>query len=277
MHSEVLNPRRAPRAAHRCAVDVRDRRTSWRAETEDIGPRGCQLVTPRLAAPGRELRLTIRCSSLGQALKATARVVWTSAATPSRLGLEFLSGQLEPGWFDVLLGADPSAVRPVRQGPERLSRAARLHLGDPPRYLADFSVQEVAVLRRIGPGLTVGELATSLGPAFERVRGALFSLVSRRLVVLTPGEAIAPERWQPVLAAAERGFAEEGIDLPGPSGATVVAPVRSPAAQALFHEGMAHLSAGRVALAVARLREAQLLSPGDAQIAGALTRLAPWV
>ena len=277
MYTEVLNPRRAPRLPHRCTVEVRDRFSSWLAETEDLGPRGCQLVTPRLTAPGRELSLTIRCGAIGRDIKATGKVVWSRAVEPSRLGVEFQPGRTEAGWFDRLLQANPAVARRVQLSPDRLPRSARLHLGEPPRFLTDFSAEEVAVLRRIGRGLTVDELARAMGSAFERVRGAVFALLSRRLLVLEPGEATGPERWRKTLDAAEQALRAEGIALPapttpGPAGASG----RTAAAQALFDESVGHLTSGRLELAVARLREAQALAPADRMIAGALERLAPW-
>jgi hypothetical protein len=205
------------------------------------------------------------------------KVVWSRAVEPSRLGVEFQPGRTESGWFEQLLEANPIVARRVQLSPDRLARTAHLYLGDPPRFLTDFSAEEVAVLRRIGRGLTVEELARALGSAFGRVRGAVFALLSRRLLVLQPGEAAEPERWRPTLDAAERALQAEGIALPaptppGPAGA----PGRTAAAQALFDESVGHLTTGRIELAVARLREARALAPGDRMIAGALERLAPW-
>jgi hypothetical protein len=51
---------------------------------------------------------------------------------------------------------------------------------------------------------------------------------------------------------------------------------RTAAAQALYDEGIGHLTAGRIEVAVARLRDAKALAPGDPLITGALQRLAPW-
>jgi hypothetical protein len=258
-------------------VEVRDRFSSWLAETEDLGPRGCQLVTPRLAAPGRELTLTIRCVAIDREVKATGRVVWTRAEEPSRLGVEFQPGRTEAGWFEQLLQANPMIARRVKRCPDRLPRATRVYLGEPPRFVADFSAEEVAVLRRVGRGLTVDELARSLGSAFARVRGSLFALLSRGLLTLLPGEAAAPERWQRALEAAERSLQAEGIALPGPTTpGPAGAPGRTAAAQALFDESVGHLTSGRIELAVVRLREARALAPHDRMIAGALERLAPW-
>jgi hypothetical protein len=277
LHTEVLNPRRAPRVPQRCTVEIRDRFAAWKAETEDLGPRGCQLITPRLAAPGRELHLQIRCEAIGRTIRATGTVVWSRAESPSRLGVEFEAGRTDPGGFELILRTEPRAAQIMRRIPERISRAAMLYLGDPPRFLGDFSAEEVAVLRRIERGLTVEALARSLGSAFERVRGSVFALVSRRFLVLTPGEAVEPERWRAVLGAAERSLAAEGIALPAPPPAGPQGAVgRTAAAQALFDEGISHLTAGRVEVAVSRLREARTLAPDDPLIAGALQRLAPW-
>jgi len=194
-----------------------------------------------------------------------------------RLGVEFEVGRTDMGWFEALVQADPSMALALRRAPERLPRAARLYMGEPPRYLGDFSAEEVAILKRVDVGLSVDELRRQLGSAFERVRGALFALLARRLLVLAPEEAVPAERWRDVLVAAERTLAAEGIRLPAPTPAGPLgAPGRSAAAQALYDEGIGHLTAGRIEVAVARLREAQALAPTDLLIAGALGRLAPW-
>lgn len=277
MQTDVLNPRRAPRVPHRCTVEVRDRFASWTAQTEDLGPRGCQLVTPRLAAPGRELQLQIRCSAIARTIKATGKVVWTQAHEPSRLGIEFEPGRTEAGWFEALVRADPAAAQVVRRVPERLPRATRLWLGEPPRLLSDFSAPEVAVLRAVGDGTTLEALARALGSAFERVRGAVFAMLAQRRLVLAEAEAVPAARWKAALDRAARTLAAEGIAIPAPTPSGPVGAVgRTAAAQALYDEGIGHLTAGRIEVAVARLRDAKALAPDDPLITGALQRLAPW-
>jgi hypothetical protein len=257
-------------------VEVKDRFSSWEATTEDLGPLGCQLITPRLASPGRELKLRLRCDRIGKTIDVTGKVVWTHAQSPSRLGIEFLPSRSDPGWFEALLAADPVAAASSRRAIQRLPRDIELRLGEPPRFVTEFSPEEVAVLRRIGAGVTVAELSRQLGSAFDRVRGALFALVMRRMLVLTPAEAVAPARWTAVLAQAEKALAEAGLRLPAPTEGTGGAGGRSAAAQALFDEGISHLTAGRLEIALAKLREARRLAPGDPLIAGALERLSPW-
>src|SRR5512142_3565866 len=96
---DVLNPRRAPRIPARCPVEIRHRCSSWRAETEDVGPRGLQLVTPRLVAPGREVRLAVDVGGLRRRIHGTGKVVWTRAESPSRLGLSFQPDLTDRRWF----------------------------------------------------------------------------------------------------------------------------------------------------------------------------------
>jgi hypothetical protein len=272
---DLVNPRRAPRVAHRCRVDVRDRFAAWTAATEDLGPLGCQLITPRLAAPGRELRLRIYCEAIGQTIETSGTVVWSRAESPSRLGVRFPDHRARPAWFDLLRLAAPESGT-ARFLPDRLPHDTVLRLGEPPRFMADFSPEEVAVLRRVGPGVTIDGLARQLGSAFERVRGSIFSLLARRLLVLSAAESVTPARWNEPLASAEKALAAAGVRLPAPTVGPNGAIGRSAAAQALFDEGIAHLTAGRIEVAVSRLREARRLAPTDPLIAGALQRLAPW-
>jgi hypothetical protein len=257
-------------------VEVKDRFSSWEATTEDLGPLGCQLITPRLASPGRELKLRLRCEAIGKVIDVTGKVVWTRAQSPSRLGIEFQPSRSVPGWYEALLAADPVAAASSRRAIQRLPRDLLLRLGEPPRFVNEFSAEEVAVLRRIGNGITVADLSRQLGSAFERVRGAMFALVMRRMLVLTPAEAVAAERWTSVLAQAEKALAEAGTLLPAPLEGRGSAGGRNAAAQALFDEGIGHLTAGRLEVALNKLREARRLAPGDPLIAGALERLSPW-
>ena len=276
LNTELVNPRKAPRLAHRCRVEVRDRFAAWTASTEDLSPLGCQLVTTRLASPGRELKLRIHCDAIGQTIETSGRVVWLRAETPSRLGVRFEGALAAPAWFDVLLRSEPGSAVASRRAPARLGPETVLRLGTPPRFMTDFSAEEVAVLRRIGGGITIETLARQLGSAFLRVRSAIFALMARRLVVLSAAEAGDPATWNLPLLAAERSLASAGVKLPastvGPNGAGG----RSAAAQGLFDEGISHLTAGRIEVAVAKLREARRLAPTDSLILGALQRLAPW-
>jgi hypothetical protein len=260
LNPDLLNPRRAPRVPARFPVALRHRFSSWSAETEDVGPRGCQLVTPRLVSVGRDVTLEIECPALGRQVRAAATVIWARPAAPSRLGVAFRRD--ECGWFDELLAADPAAARVAQRTPERLPCRARLHLGEPPRDIVDFTPDELAVLRRVGGSIGVEELVRSFGSSPERVTGALFSLVARGLVVLDPLRSPGPARWRPV-------FAQAGS-------ASTPAGARSPAVERLRAEALDHLAAGRLPLAVQRLRDALAIAPGNQVVEAELERLAPF-
>jgi hypothetical protein len=271
MSSDILEPRRTPRVALRCRVELHHRLSTWVAHTEDLGPTGCQLVTERLVDPGREVKLSISCPALGRDVSAAGRVVWQRRETPSRLGVAFDRGSSERGWFEALLRADEAAARAARTTPGRLARATRVHLGTPPRLVVDFSPTELELLRRVGPGATVDTLARSFGPALdERTRGALFSLLRRRFLVTEPALAVDVARWRAILP---EGDGEEVAPIA--ASASLPAP-RPPEAQKLYDEALSHLGAGRLALAVDRLRDALLLAPADETIASTVQRIERW-
>lgn len=263
MPTEILNPRRAPRVPTRCTVDVRMRFAAWSAETDDLGPGGCQLVTPRPIAPGTALRLTLHLGRLGREVVTAGTAVWSRPELPSRAGVAF-DAATDRAWFDALVAADPAAAGAAKRSPDRLSSHAVLYLGRPPLRVADFSADELAILFRVGGGTTAGALLRSFGePAPERTAGAMFGLLARRLLVLEAISATAPEDWREVLTRAAEA-------------AGVRPPSRSVAAQRLYDEGLSHLAAGRTRLALRRLEEARRLAPWDAEIAATLRRLGPF-
>lgn len=269
MADETLHdPRRSPRLLARCRVDVRHRLARWRAETEDLGPDGCQLVTPRLVATGHDVRLSIHVPELGRAVDGLATVVWSRAEQPSRLGLRFQPDRSDRSWFPALLAADPLLASAARRPARALSWRARLYLGAPPRLIVDFSPDELAVLRRIRPAITLAELVATFGRRPERLVGALFALVSRGRVVLDVRETPGPEAWREVLARAETLEAAEGR-TPGQ-------PLPSGSVEALLAEGHEHLAAGRVALAAERFRQARALSPDGTEGRAELRRRGPF-
>jgi hypothetical protein len=146
-----------------------------------------------------------------------------------------------------------------------------LWLGQPPEE-PSLSAEELLVLRRIGGGIAVETLVRALGPSFTRIRGTLFRLLASDRLTTSPDRAVPPERWRSVLAASEAALASRGIRVSEPR----TSAGRPPAAQRLYDEGVAHLNAGRLAIAVARFNEALTLTPWDETIAGTLRRLGPW-
>lgn len=266
MPSEILNPRRAPRLSVRCPAEIRHRRVSLSGETEDLGPRGCQVVAERTLEVGRKVRLSFFVEEIGRTVTGVAHVVWARPLPPSRLGLAFRA-EGGDGWFETLEGALRGSSRSAGSGPERLSRAARLFLGRPPSLVADFSPLEREILRRVDAGTTVGALDRSFSPGLDRAaRGALFSLVARGFLVLDPSARSDLEAWRTLLP---RGEALAAAPAPG-------LPARSPEVQRLYEEGLAHLGSGHVALAIERFQAALGLDPSDDAIAGTMRRLSRW-
>lgn len=78
--------RRLPRVSVCCRAEVHDRYGMWTAITDDLGERGCQLVSARLLRIGTTLRLTISSDLFPEELEAGARVAWS---TPDRIGVVF--------------------------------------------------------------------------------------------------------------------------------------------------------------------------------------------
>jgi len=76
----IDNPRRAPRATSRCGTHVRIPGASFEAETEDVGPLGCQLVAPNALPRGMAIQLTIVNPRLAEALRLAGKVAWVTPA-----------------------------------------------------------------------------------------------------------------------------------------------------------------------------------------------------
>jgi hypothetical protein len=113
------NTRRYPRLRARCRVLVRDRYGTWEAETEDLGPRGCRIVTPRPQTVGTLVGLTVASDALPEKLEVTGQVVWTTGRDrPARAGISFAGSASVAGapgpaaWFAALAAAE-SAVETV--------------------------------------------------------------------------------------------------------------------------------------------------------------------
>lgn len=113
------NNRRFPRLRARCRVLVRDRYGAWEAETEDLGPRGCRIVTPRPQSVGALVRLTVESDALPARLEVTGQVVWAVRDRPARAGISFAGAEPTPGapapaaWFAALAAAEHAAAAPA--------------------------------------------------------------------------------------------------------------------------------------------------------------------
>ena len=342
MTEYIVNPRRAPRAPLRCATQVRAGTAAFAAETEDIGPTGCQLVAPGALPKGQAVALVFANSKVPGALSVEGKVAWGSSRPPWRVGVAF--GEKchvdAERWFQQLVAAHPG-MGGYRRVPDRLPLDAMIFLAAPPSFLFDFTPDEVEVLRHVASGTTIASLRERLEARWTLSQRALFSLMARGAVTVNRGAASHPADWKKVMAELAAEFVQEAprttrappilerpavrgtaplrtdadgaleFDL-GPSAmpppipptapepprvapvAAAVPPVpdaggatggptagtgwrggartRSPDAQECLDLGRVELEAGRTHSAMAHLRRALQLAPGDAEVAAELGR-----
>lgn len=210
----VFNPRRAPRAPVRCRAEITGTDGSrWTSETEDVGPRGCQIVAPHRRPQGEPLLLLISTEGLSRTLRVGGKVAWISAAEPWRLGVAFAEqdAAVAVDWYEALLAKNP-ALAAYRGVPDRISVDATVFLGPPPRLVMDFTRDEIQILRCIGSGVSVGELRGRLRDIWDRAQHALFSLIVRRHLVLARGASVLPGTWKQILMDLEATLAVEELE-----------------------------------------------------------------
>jgi hypothetical protein len=222
-----VNPRRSPRLPLRCPVVVDPGAGAWSAETEDVGPRGCQLLLPRPLPAGRPVRLSIEAEAAGRPLPVAGRVAWVVDRGRIRAGIQFSPGQPEgdpAAWFRRLVRGDPALGAAVSRAPDRLPGGTPLFLRPPPRFIVDLAPEEVTLVRFVRDGMAMADLLAAA--PLPGVLGArlVFALLERRVLTLSVSEAEPAWRWHAVLDEAERG--------PAPSVAAPVARAAPPLAPA---------------------------------------------
>jgi hypothetical protein len=219
----IVNPRRAPRAPARCRAAVVSRETRFEADTEDIGPRGCQVVSPVLFRKGEAVRVLVVSESIAEPLQAGGQIAWAAAQTPWRVGIAFDEGSLAAAarWFDWLVATRPGLLG-WRGVPERIRTDTVAYLGAPPRFLLDFTADEAVLLRAIASGARIDELIGRFRDRWPAMQIALFSLIARQAVTLQRGQAAHPESWKRILDDVEASLAVESLGE-----GTVAAPVTS--------------------------------------------------
>ena len=329
----IVNPRRAPRAPARCHAHVSfPGGGSWASETEDIGPRGCQATAPQPVAKGEPVAILVKNDAIADSLRVTGRIAWCSPQAPFRVGIAFDEHLVAATtrWFEKLLMAHPGMLA-WRRVPERIAVDTPIFLGPPPRFLVDFSAEEVAVLRQIGSGITVDDLRVRLRDRWTTALRAFFSLLARGHVTLTRGGSVHPDSWKKVLGEVEAALALEALGQEAPPAARPAAPAavpvpppvrgaaragwppaetgaappaeaeealvgldelkpladfqgagvgwrqpraRSTEAQSCYERALHEIEAGRVNQALALLRRAIALAPGDPEIAKTLGQIA---
>jgi hypothetical protein len=115
----TADQRRAPRLAATCRVEIDDRYGKWSALTEDVGVRGCRLLTARAPRLGALVQLTLRSERLVAPLRMAGQAVW---ARDGRVGVSFagpLAGTVTPAaWIRELAAA-------LEEAPAAVPQAAR--------------------------------------------------------------------------------------------------------------------------------------------------------
>jgi hypothetical protein len=308
----LVNPRRAPRAPARCQARIQLTDAEWEAPTEDVGPRGCQVIVPRALTPGTRLQVALHSAAVPDPLVVAGRVAWVAPNAPWRAGIAFVEGALVAStrWFDRLLTAHPE-LSWARRIPSHLPMDAMVFLGRPPKYLFDFSRDEAAVLRHVASGVTVRELRYALRGRPEAATRAVFSLLARQHLTLARGASVHPLGWRQILADLETSFAADALAAPPPplpgiapaatpsrEATTSSRPLesraahrrldagaswtyeagprrgaRSPEAQGAFERALTELAAGRTETAIILLRRASASSPGDFEIGRTLAEV----
>lgn len=175
--------RRYPRLPARCRVRIRDRFGVWDAQTEDVGPRGCRLVTARPQSVGALVSLSVQAEGVSRALEVAGQIVWAQAERPARAGVSFAGGPslpdaISPGvWFE--------SVRAVQQALEEAAAEIVIEVEGPipePATLVDRLTRRA--LQLLGNGdRTAAELfyrrALSLAPDDAGLVAALRALAAR--------------------------------------------------------------------------------------------------
>jgi hypothetical protein len=234
----LVNPRAAPRARARCRFRATVGTATFEGHTEDIGPHGCQLVSPTPVPRGSALRLMVRAET-GEQIDAAGSVAWASPQAPWRLGVAFAEGSRREATrlFDAIVASQPGLAG-WRQVPDRISLDAMVWLAPPPRLLVDFSADEVAVLTAVGTGATVFELMTRLRGSWAQAERAFFSLLASRHLTLSRGGAVPFANWAELLHQLQAEVAAASLTepaaAPAPPPTTAPEAAPRPAGRAAF-------------------------------------------
>jgi hypothetical protein len=207
----IDNPRRFPRLPARLRVLVAARGDGFGAETEDLGPGGCLLVSPRPLARGAQLRLAIEGEGVRQPLSVLGRVAWAEAAVRQRAGVAFETrqpGEVRPAvWFQQLLAAQPGMASRLSSAPSRLPAEAPLYLLPPPRHIFDLDGDEEELLMRLENGVTPRALLDARPERAGVTVRVLFSLFEKRALTLSLGQSAPAWQWRQAISRGERAGA----------------------------------------------------------------------
>jgi hypothetical protein len=182
--------RRFPRLRSRCRVLVHDRFGASSAETEDVGPRGCRIVTARPQRVGAVVRLTIESDTLDEPLEIAGQVVWVRDGVPAQAGIAYAGTGTRPGavasgaWFGSLAAAMAASRRPGARPPARASPEITIVLGAPepvdplPRRLA-IRAQELLRDGQVAAAEVIARRALALAPGDPALEALVREMAAR--------------------------------------------------------------------------------------------------
>lgn len=194
------NPRRVPRDAVRCRAHVVAPSGKVETTTEDIGSRGCQVVLPAALERGAAVALTLLAPRVGSTLRIGGRVAWVSPRPPWRVGIAFTPECLGEAarWMETLRQATPELFGAGRRPHDKVAVDAMVFLGAAPR-LADFTDDEVTLLRKVWAGMKVGELRAAFAGGWPRMQRSFFALLAQGFLTLSRAESAHPVTWRAIL------------------------------------------------------------------------------
>ena len=307
----VQNPRKFPRIQARYRVVVSHGGAGWSAETFDVSPTGCQIITPRPMQVGTAIKLVIEAPKPSPPLSVFGLVAWMADQGRIRAGIIFAERQPDgdpAAWFRKLVASQPGVEGSMRRFPDRLPMETKLFLRPPPQFIFDFGPDETAFLRALGDGITIDNLVRKGLFSAPQVARMVFALLDQRVITLSLGEAAPAWKWKAALADFEsQGGERQPAQAPAPRPppppvarpdpppvarpakapeAAAPAPptppaaparppmVRSPEAQECLDLATSAVSMGEISTAIGLLRRGLQLSPRDPEISALLGELA---
>jgi hypothetical protein len=192
----ITNPRKALRLPLRCGAVIHGDEGTVHCATVDVSLLGCHLVTSLALAVGERVWLRLTEPRLRHDLSVGGTVVWAGQEPGGHAGVRFDEGaqpQVER-WLDTIAGEQLDLLHHERV-PDRIELGVRLYPVSPPELPPELGDEESVVLRLVCRQPTVGDLQIRLGADWSRAQRALFSLLTRGLVTLDPGEAGGASGW----------------------------------------------------------------------------------
>ena len=193
MSEYVQNPRRAPRTVIGCEARVATKNgTFFKGPTVDLGPAGCQVLSPAPVSRDERVFVEITHRELPEPSLVSGRVAWAAGEEPYRAGVAFDLGSRDAAalYYGRLAAAHPDLVE-ADDVPDRVALDARIV---PWKREGDAAVLpgEEEILLAIGDGIRVRDLREKMGERWEGALNPFFALIARRLVVIEGGEAPPP-------------------------------------------------------------------------------------